>query len=133
MHYIFKCNISGFQILKGRETQVVYHGKGVNGNWWVVAGLLPQRNGLDPRCFSVGFVIYKVPLGHGFLRVIHFSPVNIISPLRGATASFVDHRHCVCVYVYVYIHDWSNRFSPAFSSTTFQTSPSISETLVSGA
>jgi hypothetical protein len=47
----------------------------------LAAGLPPQRPGFDPRSVHVGFVVDKVALGQGFLRVLRFSPVNFIPPV----------------------------------------------------
>jgi hypothetical protein len=46
----------------------------------LVAGLSPRRPGFAPGSFHVGFVVDKVALGQVFLRVLWFSPVNIIPP-----------------------------------------------------
>jgi hypothetical protein len=46
----------------------------------LVAGLSPRRPGFAPRSIHVGFVMDKVALGQVFLRVLRFSPVNIIPP-----------------------------------------------------
>jgi hypothetical protein len=43
-------------------------------------GLLLQRTGFMPRSVRVGFVVAKVALGQVFLRVLQFSPDNIILP-----------------------------------------------------
>jgi hypothetical protein len=48
---------------------------------WLVADLSPRRPGLAPRPVYVGFVVGKVALGRGFLRVLRFAPDNIIPPL----------------------------------------------------
>jgi hypothetical protein len=42
----------------------------------LVAGLSPRR----PGSIHVGFVVDKVAPGQVFLRVLRFSPVNIIPP-----------------------------------------------------
>jgi hypothetical protein len=44
----------------------------------LVAGLSPRRSGFAPGSINVGFVVDKVALGQVFLRVLRFSPVNII-------------------------------------------------------
>jgi hypothetical protein len=44
----------------------------------LVAGLSPRR--FSPGSIRVGFVVDKVALGQVFLRVLRFSPVNIIPP-----------------------------------------------------
>jgi hypothetical protein len=44
------------------------------------AGLSPWNPGLAPRSIHVGFVVDKVAVGEGLLRVILFFPVNIIPP-----------------------------------------------------
>jgi hypothetical protein len=36
--------------------------------------------GFAPRSIRVGFMVDKVALGHVFVRVLRFSPVNIIPP-----------------------------------------------------
>jgi hypothetical protein len=36
------------------------------------------RRGLNPRSARVGFVVDKMALGQGFLRVFRISPVSII-------------------------------------------------------
>jgi hypothetical protein len=54
------------------------------GRAWLrqlIAGLSPRRPGFDPGSVHVGFVVDKVALGHVFLRVLRFSPVNFIPPL----------------------------------------------------
>jgi hypothetical protein len=43
----------------------------------LVAGLSPRRPGFVPGSIHAGFVMEKVALGQGFLRVLRFSPVNI--------------------------------------------------------
>jgi hypothetical protein len=47
----------------------------------LVAGLSPRRPGFAPGSIHVGFVVDKMALGQVFLRVLRFSPVNIIPPL----------------------------------------------------
>jgi hypothetical protein len=47
----------------------------------LVAGLSPRRTGFAPESTHVGFVVDKVVLGQVFLRVLRFSPANIIPPL----------------------------------------------------
>jgi hypothetical protein len=47
----------------------------------LVTGLSPRRPGFAPRSIHVGFVVDKVALGQVFLRVLRFSPANIIPPL----------------------------------------------------
>jgi hypothetical protein len=46
----------------------------------LVAGLPPRKPGFATGSIHVGFVVDKVALGQVFLRVIRFSPVNIIPP-----------------------------------------------------
>jgi hypothetical protein len=46
----------------------------------LVVGLSPRRPGFTPGSIHVGFVVDKVALGQVFLRVLRFSPVNIIPP-----------------------------------------------------
>jgi hypothetical protein len=46
----------------------------------LVADLSSQRPGFAPGSIHVGFVVDKVALGQVFLRVLRFSPVNIIPP-----------------------------------------------------
>jgi hypothetical protein len=46
----------------------------------LVAGLSPRRPGFAPGSIHVGFVVENVALGQVFLRVLRFSPVNIILP-----------------------------------------------------
>jgi hypothetical protein len=46
----------------------------------LVAGLSLRSPGFEPRSIHVGFVVEKVALGQVFLRVLRFSPVNIIPP-----------------------------------------------------
>jgi hypothetical protein len=46
----------------------------------LIAGLSPRRPGFAPGSINVGFVVDKVALGQAFLRVLRFSPVNIIPP-----------------------------------------------------
>jgi hypothetical protein len=45
------------------------------------ADLLPQISGFDYGRVHVGFVVDEVALGHLFLPVIRFSPVDIIPPM----------------------------------------------------
>ena len=47
----------------------------------LVAGLSPNRPGLDPRQVDVGFVVNKLELGQVFLPVHRSSPVSIIPPM----------------------------------------------------
>jgi hypothetical protein len=47
----------------------------------LVAGLSPRRPGFAPGSAYVGFVVDKVAQELVFLRVLRFSPVNIIPPL----------------------------------------------------
>jgi hypothetical protein len=47
---------------------------------WLVAGLSRRSHGFTPGSIHVGFVVDKVALGQVFLRVLRFSPVNIIPP-----------------------------------------------------
>jgi hypothetical protein len=61
---------------------------GVTGNrravpWLrrLVACLSPRRPEFDPGSVHVGFVVDKVALGPVFLRVLRFSPVNLIPPV----------------------------------------------------
>jgi hypothetical protein len=44
----------------------------------LIAGLSPRRSRFAPGSIHVGFVVEKVALGQGFLRVLRFSPVNIL-------------------------------------------------------
>jgi hypothetical protein len=44
----------------------------------LVAGLSPRRPVFAPKSVHVGFVVDKVALGQGFLRVLRFSPVSIV-------------------------------------------------------
>jgi hypothetical protein len=46
----------------------------------LVADFLPRRPRFAPGSIHVGFLADKVSLGRGFLRVLLFSPVSIISP-----------------------------------------------------
>jgi hypothetical protein len=46
----------------------------------LAAGLSPRRPGFAPGSIHVGFVVDKVALAQVFLRVLRFSPVNIIPP-----------------------------------------------------
>jgi hypothetical protein len=48
----------------------------------LAAGLPPRRPGFDPGSVHVGFVMDKVTLGQVFLRVLRFSPVSFIPPVR---------------------------------------------------
>jgi hypothetical protein len=47
----------------------------------LVAGLSLWRPSFDPGSIHVGFVVDIVALGQVFLRVLRFSPTNIIPPL----------------------------------------------------
>jgi len=55
---------------------------------WLV-GLSPRTPGFDPRPVYVRFVVHKVALGQGFLRVLLSSTVKIISNMLH-TYSFTD-------------------------------------------
>jgi hypothetical protein len=46
----------------------------------LVADISPRRPGFVPGSIHVRFVVDKVALGQAFLRVLRFSPVNIIPP-----------------------------------------------------
>jgi hypothetical protein len=46
----------------------------------LVARLSPRRPGFGLGSVHVGFVVDKVALGQVFLRILWFSPVNIIPP-----------------------------------------------------
>jgi hypothetical protein len=46
----------------------------------LVAGLSSRSPGFAPGSIHVGFVVDKVELRQDFLRVLRFSPVNIIPP-----------------------------------------------------
>jgi hypothetical protein len=46
----------------------------------IVAGLSSRRAGFAPGSIYVGFVVDKVVLWQVFLRVLRFSPTNIIPP-----------------------------------------------------
>jgi hypothetical protein len=46
----------------------------------LVAGLSSRRSGFEPGSLNVGFLVDKVALGQVLLRVLRFSPVNIIPP-----------------------------------------------------
>jgi hypothetical protein len=46
----------------------------------LVVGFSPQKPGFAPGSIHAGFVVDKVALGQVFLRVLRFSPVNIIHP-----------------------------------------------------
>jgi hypothetical protein len=54
----------------------------------LVAGL-PRRT---PGSIHVGFVVDKVALGQVFLRVLRFSPVNIIPP---SLSKLISSGECV--------------------------------------
>ena len=56
-----------------------------------VARLSQRRFGLNPRPVHVGFVVDKLALGQGYVRVIRFSPVSSI-PLVHDSHSFVYKR-----------------------------------------
>jgi hypothetical protein len=45
----------------------------------LVAGLPSRRSGFDPVSVHVVFLVDKVAMGHGFLCVIRFYPVNFIA------------------------------------------------------
>jgi hypothetical protein len=49
----------------------------------LVAGFSLQSPGFASRAAHVGFVVDKVALGQVFLRVLRFSPVNIIHVSSG--------------------------------------------------
>jgi hypothetical protein len=46
----------------------------------LVADLSQRRPGFAPGSIHMGFAVDKVVLGQVFLRVLRFSPVNIILP-----------------------------------------------------
>jgi hypothetical protein len=46
----------------------------------LVVGFSPRRPGFATRSAHVGFVMKKVALGRGFLRVLQVFPDNIIPP-----------------------------------------------------
>jgi hypothetical protein len=46
----------------------------------LVAGLSPRKPVFAPGSVDIGFVLYKVALGQVFLRVLRFSPANVIPP-----------------------------------------------------
>jgi hypothetical protein len=54
----------------------------------LVAGLSPWRPGLAPGSVRVGFVVDKVALGQVFLRVLQFSPLNIIPPWLSSNLTY---------------------------------------------
>jgi hypothetical protein len=47
---------------------------------WLAVGLTPRSPRFEPGSIHVGLVMDKVALGQVFLRVLRFSPVNIIPP-----------------------------------------------------
>jgi hypothetical protein len=57
----------------------------------LVVGLTLRRPVFAPRSIHVGFVVNKVALGHVFVRVLRFYPVNII-PLWLSTGYGLDDR-----------------------------------------
>ena len=70
--------LSALRIIRKNE-KVLYHMQWLRR---LVAGLSPQRPGFDPGSVHVGFMVDKVALGHVFLRVLRFSPVNFIPPVN---------------------------------------------------
>jgi hypothetical protein len=58
----------------------------------LVAGFSPRRPGFAPGSIHVGFVVDKVTLGQVFLRVLRFSPVNIIPP---SLSKLISSGECV--------------------------------------
>jgi hypothetical protein len=58
----------------------------------LVVGLSSRRPGFTPGSIHVGFVVEKVALGRGFLRVFRFSPVNIIPP---SLSKLISSGECV--------------------------------------
>jgi hypothetical protein len=60
----------------------------------LVAGLSPRRPGFVPGSIHVGFVMDKVALGQVFLRVLLFSPVNIIPPSLSKIISSEEYVIC---------------------------------------
>jgi hypothetical protein len=58
----------------------------------LAAGLSPRRPGFAPGSTHVGFVVDKVALGQVFLRVLRFSPVNIIPP---SLSKLISSGECV--------------------------------------
>jgi len=56
----------------------------------LVAGLSPQRFVFDLRYFRVGFVVDKVKLGRGFLKVLRFIHVTVVPSML--SRSFIHHR-----------------------------------------
>jgi hypothetical protein len=58
----------------------------------LVTDLSPRRPGFAPGSIHVGFVVDKVALGEVSLRVLRFSPVNII-PL--SLSKLISSGECV--------------------------------------
>jgi hypothetical protein len=58
----------------------------------LVAGLSPRKSGFASGLIRVGFVVDKVALGQVFLRVLLFSPVNIIPP---SLSKLISSGECV--------------------------------------
>jgi hypothetical protein len=58
----------------------------------LVASLSPWRPGFAPGAIRMGFVVDKVALGQIFLRVLRFSPVNIIPP---SLSKLISSGECV--------------------------------------
>jgi hypothetical protein len=59
-----------------------------------VTGLSARKPGLNARPVHVGFVVDKVAVGQGLLRVHQFSPASIIPPVLLAHA-FIYQRHYI--------------------------------------
>jgi hypothetical protein len=62
-----------------------------------VAGILATKCGLNARPVHVGFVVDKVAVEPGFLRVLRFSPVSIIVPVLLANSFICQRRFTISV------------------------------------
>jgi hypothetical protein len=71
---------AGMKFRNKKEVPIWYTGGAVPWLRQLVAGLSPRSPGFVTGSIHVGFVVEKVALGQVSLRVLRFSPVNIIPP-----------------------------------------------------
>jgi hypothetical protein len=79
----------------------------------LVAGLSPWWSGLAPRSVHEGFVVDTVALGQIFLRVLLFSPVNILPHVCRLSGGWIAGPLVVSV--------WTHRLTPSTWTTTTTT------------
>jgi hypothetical protein len=100
--FISTKNIPGFDMEENQVVNGMNRGKirkenkrQIQAVQWLkslVAGLSPRRPGLTPRSIHVGFMADKMELRQVFLRVLQFSPVNIIPP---SLSKLISSGECV--------------------------------------